>query len=236
MDAPDVVLAIRCGQGRHARSHRGCRSASSLARARISCAVACRTAWPWQDRRQLLCRASTSTLEWIRSLSGWLCRRSCPISSSEAPLRSIPVASVCRSTWAAPREDRLIPARAMARRTMLPTADGDAKPRCGASTPTNSRRVVQATGRPSSKQAATAWPTSHGSGRRSRRPFMPEIATMPLVQSTSSSVNRTTSQARRPVVFGTALARISRVIWFESGRFFSRSPVLTGGGERGHCV
>ena len=37
---------------------------------------------------------------------------------------------------------------------------------------------------------------------------------------------------RRGVVFGAALAWISRVFWFESGRFFSRSPVLTGRGFR----
>ena len=58
----------------------------------------------------------------------------------------------------------------------------------------------------------------------------------PALENVPCRVDIAVRQQTAAVVFGTALARISRVIWFESGRFFSRSPVLTGGGERGHCV
>jgi hypothetical protein len=89
------------------------------------------------------------------------------------------------------------PARASARRTIVPTAWPSAKPRRGARIRTKTCRVALG-GLPVRREATNAAPTSCGSGRRSWRAPLLRTRSSPASQSRSSRVRAATSPARKP--------------------------------------
>src|SRR5688572_26285468 len=96
-----------------------------------------------------ICRkATTSILAYISVVAIERCRRTPAISCSDAPCRSIELATECRSTWAAPRLGQVTPARRIAWITTIEMAQWLARARKGARDRMN-KAAESVCGRPS---------------------------------------------------------------------------------------